>query len=90
MKAVQKARGATGLIVIVITDERLADLIMLQQLLGLACIFAGYLRDFFAENSQGAEGNVLQVADGGGDEIESGSQTISSVSLLKRDADIIR
>lgn len=52
---------------------------MLQQLRGLAGVFASDDGNFFAQNTQGAQRYIFQVADGRRDDVESGGQTLSSV-----------
>ena len=55
--------GSAGdLVVFVVADQRLADVVMIQELQGVASIFAGDLIHFF-QDAQGAEGDVLQIAD---------------------------
>jgi hypothetical protein len=44
---------------------------MVEQLLGLTGVFAGDAVDAF-ENVEGAEGDVAEIADGRGDEVEAG------------------
>jgi len=50
----------------VVADERLANLVMVEEFLRVARVFAGDLVDFF-EDAQGAEGDVLKIANGGAD-----------------------
>jgi hypothetical protein len=42
---------------------------MAEELQSLACVLAGDQIDFF-EDAEGAQSDVFQVADGGGDEVE--------------------
>ena len=60
---------ASHFIVFVITDEGFLDFVMREQLLRVAGVFAGDLVSFF-ENAEGAERDVLEIADGSADEIE--------------------
>lgn len=61
--------SARHLVVLVITDERFADFIMVEQLLRMASVFAGDLIDFF-EYAQGAQGDVFEVANGRADQVQ--------------------
>ena len=68
--------GSAGeFVVLVVADERLMDLEMIQEFEGVAGVFAGDLLDFF-ENAQGAEGDVFEVADGSGDQIEAATRRV--------------
>src|SRR5579863_5554658 len=60
-----------ALIVLVATDRRRRDGEVVQELLGLTCVFAGDAIGAF-ENVEGTEGDVVEVADGRGDQIEAG------------------
>ena len=60
--------GASHFIVLVVADERLANFVVAEELLRVACVFAGDLIDFF-QDAQGAKGDVLQVADGRANEV---------------------
>ena len=46
---------------------------MVEELLGLARVFARNFVDR-TQNAEGAQGDVLEVADGSGDEIEAGGE----------------
>jgi len=61
--------GAGHFVVFVIADEGFADFIMGEEFLRVAGVFAGDLVGFF-EDAKSAEGDVLEVADGGADEVE--------------------
>jgi hypothetical protein len=58
--------GARHFVVLVVADERLANFVVVEEFLRVARVFAGDLVDFF-EDAQGAEGDVLEIANGGGD-----------------------
>jgi hypothetical protein len=60
--------SARHFIVFVVADERLTNFVVTEQLLCVACVFAGDLIDFF-QDAQGAEGNVLQIAYGRANEV---------------------
>ena len=62
-------RRARQLIVLVVADQRLVNVVVSQQLLCVARVFAGYLIDFF-QDAQGAKRDVLQIADGRSDKVE--------------------
>jgi hypothetical protein len=51
------------------------DLEMIQEFEGVAGVFAGDLLNFF-ENAQSAEGDVFEVADGSGDQIEAAARRV--------------
>jgi hypothetical protein len=55
----------------VVADGGGADLEVVEEFLGLAGVFAGDAVGG-AQDAEGSEGEVLEVADGGGDEIEAG------------------
>jgi len=61
--------GARQLVVFVVADERLANFVVSEELLRVACVFAGDLVDLF-EDAQGAERDVFQIADGRANEIQ--------------------
>jgi len=61
--------GARHFVVFVIGDERLADFVVGEEFLRVACVFAGDLIGFL-ENTQGAKSDVFEIADGGADEVE--------------------
>jgi hypothetical protein len=65
----EKFRRARHLVVLVIAHERLRDFVVSQELLRVAGVFAGNLVGF-AQDAQGAQGDVLEIADGRGDEIK--------------------
>ena len=54
---------------LVIADERFANFVMVEEFLGVARVFAGDLVDFF-EDAEGAERDVLEIADGGANEVQ--------------------
>jgi hypothetical protein len=60
--------GARHFIVFVVADERFAYFVMAEEFLRVACVFAGDLINFF-QDAEGAEGNVLQIADGRANEV---------------------
>ena len=60
------------------TNGGFVDAVVVQQLAGLAGILASH-QVHFAEDAQGAQGDVLEVADGSGDEIERAGHETSSV-----------
>jgi hypothetical protein len=55
--------------VLVIADEGLANFVVVEEFLSVACVFAGNLIDFL-EDADGAEGDVFEIADGGADEVQ--------------------
>src|SRR5205809_3838567 len=61
--------GARGFIVFVITDERPADFVVVEQVASMARILTSD-QVHFAQGAYGAVGDVFQVADGRGHEIE--------------------
>src|SRR5579862_3006597 len=61
--------GPRHLIMFVVTDGAGGDAVMIQQFLGLARVFACDHINFF-EHANGAKSNVLEIADGCGDQIE--------------------
>ena len=62
-------RGASQFIVLVVADERLANVVVGEELLGVAGVLAGDLVHFL-EDAESAEGDVFEIANGGADEIE--------------------
>ncbi len=56
-------------VVLVVTDGAGRDPVMIEKLLGLARVFTGDQVDAF-QHAQGAQGDVLEVADGRGNEVE--------------------
>ena len=71
-----KLDGAGGLIVLVVADGGRADTEVVEQLLRLARVLAGDAVDR-AQDAQGAQGDVLQIADGRGDEVEARSEGLA-------------
>ena len=73
LEGVDQFSGALALVVLVTADGGGGDCEVVEQLLRLAGVFAGdavgVLEDF-----EGAEGDVAEVADGGGDEVEAGGE----------------
>ena len=65
----QQFGGACQLVVFVIADGRLADAVVVQEFRGLPGVFAGD-QVHFAQQAQRAHGNVLQVSDRRGNDIE--------------------
>src|SRR5208337_2131247 len=61
--------GLGHLVVLVIADGARLDAVMAEQLQGLARVLAGDQVNFF-EHAQGTQGDVFEVADGRGNEIE--------------------
>lgn len=61
--------GASEFVVLVVGDEGLADFVVGEEFLGVAGVFAGDFVGLF-EDAEGAEGDVLEVADRGADEVE--------------------
>ncbi len=53
----------------VIADGRGFDFEVIQELLGLARVFAGDAVGL-AQDAEGAEGDVFEIADGSGDQVE--------------------
>ena len=68
--------GAGGLVVLVVADGGRADTEVVEQLLRLARVLAGDAVDR-AQDAQGAQGDVLQIADGRGDEVEARSEGLA-------------
>ena len=68
-----KLDGAARLVVHVVADSGGTDVEVVEQLLGLARVLAGDLVDR-AQHTQRAQGDVFQVADGRGDEVEAGGE----------------
>ena len=64
------------------SGQRLAYVKVLQELLGLAGILAGYQRDFVTQNPQRPESDVFQVPYGSCYEIECTRQALQSVPSL--------
>src|SRR4030095_8690982 len=76
-------RGAARFIVLVIADERFADLEVLQQMAGVSRVFAGDQIDAF-QDFERAERNVTEVADGSGDEVEQGKSEVRGQKRRQR------
>ncbi len=66
---------------VVITDERFGDFEMVEKFLRLPCVFAGNHTDFFAQDAQGTKGDVFEISNGRRNQVQRGTQAISSVSL---------
>ena len=64
--------GASHFVVLVIGDKRLADFVVGKEFLCVAGVFAGDLVAFF-EDAEGAESDVLEIADGSTDEVKAAS-----------------
>jgi len=73
LERLHKFMRTTALVVLVATHGRGRDLEVVQQLLRLACVFAGYPVSAF-EYIKGAQRNVAQVADRRGDQIKAGGE----------------
>jgi hypothetical protein len=67
-----------------ITDERLADLEVPQQMAGVSRVFAGDQIDAF-QDFERAKRDVAEVADGSGDEVEHGNSQVRSQRSEVRD-----
>ncbi len=65
--------GAVALVVLVEADGWSGDAEVVEELLGLTGVFAGDARGG-AQDAKGAEGDVFQVADGRGYEVEAGCE----------------
>ena len=65
----EQLRGARHLVVLVIADERLVDVVMLEEFAGVASVLAGDLIRL-AQNAQCPERDVLEIADGRGDQVK--------------------
>jgi putative FmdB family regulatory protein len=61
--------GASQFVVFMVADERLVNIVVGKELLGVAGVLASDLVDFL-EDAEGSEGDVFEIADGGADEIE--------------------
>ena len=64
-----KFGGLGHLVVLVVADGARLDAVMAEEFQGLARVFAGDQVNFL-EHAQGAQGDVFEIADGRGDEIE--------------------
>ena len=62
--------GLGHLVVFVVADGARLDTVVGEKFLRLARVFAGDQVNFF-EHAQGAEGDVFEIADGRGDQVES-------------------
>jgi hypothetical protein len=80
-EAFEEIGGPGGFIVVVIANQRLADLEVFEQFLGLAGIFAGDQGNFVAQNLDGSKSNIVEIADRGSDDIEGSRQNDRIVSL---------
>ncbi len=67
--------SASDFVVVVITDEGFLNFKMIEQFQSVASIFAGDLIDFL-EDAEGAQGDVLKIADGSGNEIEAAAAVL--------------
>ena len=65
--------GARHLVVLVVAHSFRFDDVVVQQLLSLACVFAGNDVDFF-EDAERAERDVFESADWSADEVETGCE----------------
>src|SRR6185437_14881877 len=70
---VEELLGAAGLVVQVVADGGCGDAEVVEKLRGLAGVFAGDAVGG-AQNAKRAEGDVFEVADGRGDEVETGGE----------------
>ena len=68
--------GAAHLVVLVVADGRRADVEVVEQLLRLARVLTGDAVDR-AQDAEGAQGDVLQIADGRSDEVEARSEGLA-------------
>ncbi len=64
-----KLRGASQFIVFMVAEERFVNVVVGEELLGVAGVFAGDLVHFL-EDTKGAEGDVFEIANGGANEVE--------------------
>ena len=76
-------RGARDLVVFVITHQALLNVEMREQLHSLAGVFAGD-RVGFLQDSQRAQGDVFEVADGRGHDVQASSSGLSGFVLAMR------
>lgn len=60
---------AREFVVLVIADERFADFVVVEKLLGVARVLAGDLVDFL-EDAQGPQGDVFEIANGRANEVQ--------------------
>jgi hypothetical protein len=67
--------------VLVITDQRLVDFKVVEKFLRLPRVFTSNHRGFLAQDSQSSQRYVLQISNGGRNQVQRGVQAISSVSL---------
>ncbi len=72
--------GAAGFVEEVVADGGRAEVEVVEQLLGLARVFAGDAV-CLAQDAQGTQGDVFEVADGRGDEVEAGERLVFSSTL---------
>ncbi len=68
-EAVGDLGGASGLVEPEVGDHGLPDVEVLQELAGVAGILGGD-EVALAEDAEGAQGDILEVPDGGGDEVQ--------------------
>ena len=73
--------GAVALVVLVAAYGGGGDFEVVEELLGLAGVFAGDAVDLL-QDVEGAEGDVAEVADGGGDEVEAGCEGVRRDSAI--------
>jgi hypothetical protein len=76
-----KFDGPVAFVVLVQANGRHCDFEVVEELLGLAGVFAGDPVGGF-EDAQGAEGDVFEVADGGGYQVEAGGQVAREFGVL--------
>ena len=78
--------GARHLIVFMVADQRLVNVVVSEQLLRVARVFAGDLIDF-SEDAQGSQSDVFEIADGRADEVKAaGGYGIPGVCRLGRNS----
>jgi hypothetical protein len=73
--------GAGAFVVQVVADGGGCDAEVVEKLLGLARVLAGDAIGG-AQDAEGAEGDVLEVADGGGDEIEARGEALVAFAFV--------
>jgi hypothetical protein len=71
-KGVQEFVAAFAFVVFVIADERFGDAVVIEKFSTVAGVLAGDTVNLVFQNTEGPDGDVLQVANGGGDKIECG------------------
>ena len=67
--------SASQFVVLVIAHQRLVNFEVVEQFEGVARVFTGDLVDFF-EDTKRAKGDVFEVADGSGDEVEEATRSL--------------